>query len=750
MNRLKTSDNDGDVFEDQALDFRKYWQMISMRIWMVLGLTVAITAVVALVVAEMPSRYQATATLMFEGDKANLVSVKDLYDLGTQRGDYMRTQAALLQSRDLATRVIKRLNLVDNPEFNPEENEAGFGLRNILNLFSGDESSNPGVERSKLEKVTSIFLKRLTITPKPNTNLVDLTFESKSPVLAATVANAMVAEYIKNRSDIKAEFTSRATSWLNERLQTLRAKLEQSEVKLHDFREANDLLDVSGVRSLAEQDLNATTAQLQDLRREKKQAYSVYKQVRDLSAHDPKLANLPEFLSNPAIQEIKRSEAVASRKVAELSRRYGPKHPKMVDAKKELALVREQLFTEIGNLSEAIVSRYETAAARVSAQEQEVERAKQKYQDVSRKEVRYDELKREAEVNQQLFNAFLTRVNEAKEVSGFNMAPAVLANAAVAPEKPVKPQKALIVAAAFTLALMFSVALAIMLDSLHVGLRSIDDVEVFLGQNLIGLIPAVKAARGEEEGLSLHTFYDPDQHTFAESVRTLRTGVVLSSLGESGKVIALTSSAAGEGKTSVAESLAFALGQVEKVLLIDGDLRKPVIAADFDIELPHAGLTNLIADTATLEECIHHDSKSGIDVIPAGDMHPDPQKLLISPDFDKTIKMLAERYDRVIIDTPPAQAISDALLISRSSDSILYVVQYDVTNKRLVNKGLSRLRQVGATICGVVLNQVDAGKKSLYADEYAGYEYGRDRAPERDPDAELADTEQEKDSAEVV
>lgn len=703
---------------NQGPDLHRYWKILLAHRWMIIGLTVVITAAAIVVISKLPSRYQATASLVFEMDQSNPVAVDEIYDIGPQRRDYILTQIEILQSRQLAERVIQRLDLLNNPEF------SNSGLQNPVEIVKGIigiESTGASGEPVNLDRVTSAFLKRLTIDPARNTNLVRIRFEATSPELAAQVANTVVEEFIVEQSEVKVQFTSRATSWLNERLETLRGKLEASENQLQAFRESEDLVDISGVLGLAERDLDVMTTQLQEMRQELKQVTSIYEQFEAQAENDLALANLPEVINNPLIQEIKRNEATAQRNVSELARRYKEKHPEMIAAQNELNMLRDQLNTEVKNIAEAVKSQYETALSRVRAQEQEVERAKQNYQKLSQKEFRYQELVREVDVNRQLYETFFTRVNETQETSGFDIAPARFVDSAAVPNQPVRPDKAMLAAIMLVMATFFSVLVAFLLDSLRLGIRGPEDVETSLGQQLIGVIPDMKKLTGP--GLHLRAFFDPKQYAFGEAVRTLRTGVILSSLAKPRRVIAVTSTVPAEGKTTVTENLGFALAQVEKVLLIDADLRKPALGIDFEIEQDHPGLTDLISDTHSVEDCIYHDENSGLDVMPSGTYHPDPQKLLVSPRFSQTIETLCEIYDRIIIDTPPVKAVSDALIISRVADSLLYVVQCDSTKKRLVKKGMDRFTQAGSQIDGVVLTRANLNKDSIYSDEYYGYGY---------------------------
>ncbi|GAB2526343.1 GumC family protein [Microbulbifer agarilyticus] len=721
--------NGGDELpQEQSLDLLRYWKILFAKRWLIFGLSVAMSAVAIAFIYKMPSRYQATASLVFEVDQANPISVEEIYDLGAQRRDYILTQTEMLKSRQLAERVIERLNLVNHPEFAAQSKSGLFGL--FSKDSASDSSMSANTETATLDNVTSAFLKRLTISPARNTNLVKVQFEAKSAKLSADVANALVEEFIFFQSEAKEQFTNRATSWLNERQETLRSKLEASEQNLQNFRETEDLVDLSGVRGLSEQDLNAATTQLQETRREFKQIASVFNQFERLKGNELALANLPEVISNPLIQEIKRNEAAAERNVSELARRYKPKHPTMIAASNELDMIRDQLASEVRILAESIESQYNTAQARVAAQEQEVQRAKAAYQNVSQKEFRYQELVREVEANRQLYDTFFTRANETREASGFEIAPARFLDSAVVPHTATKPNKKLLAMMAIALSAVFATAIALLLDFLRMGVRSPEDVEVHLGQNLIGLLPQVGTPK--DSRLNLRTFFDPDHYTFSEAVRTLRTGVVLTGLGKSMRTILVTSSVPAEGKTTVAENLAFALSQVERVLLVDLDLRKPTVAADFRIASNHPGITDLIQGNKLLEECVYKDIGSNLHVMPSGGHLTDPQQLLVSPHFSETISSLAQDYDRIVIDSPPVQAVSDALIISHLADALLYVVKYDATNKRTVSRGIERLTKINSKIDGIVLTHVDTSKDAIYADEYYDYDYGnsrRDRKP---------------------
>jgi succinoglycan biosynthesis transport protein ExoP len=204
----------------------------------------------------------------------------------------------------------------------------------------------------------------------------------------------------------------------------------------------------------------------------------------------------------------------------------------------------------------------------------------------------------------------------------------------------------------------------------------------------------------------------------------------LLNLDKPSQTILVTSSVPREGKSTVSINLAFAMGQLSKVLLLDTDLRRPTLAKQFDLPGFQPGLSNLIAGTHTLEECIVTDQKSGIDLICAGSLPPNPQELLASEQFKILMVTLKTKYEHIIVDSAPTQAVSDAVIVSRVCDSVVYVVRSDSTSHKIINNGLSRFMQIGHRVDGVVLNQVDL-KKAQKTGEYSGFydQYGYQSYP---------------------
>ena len=724
-----TEQLEASLFGEDTIDFAQYWQTIRRYQWRIISLAVIITILVAMVVMSMTPVYRASSSLLIEAEEAKVVSIEEIYGLNANRKEYFETQYEILKSRQIAEKVVDKLDLINHPLYNKEDSS---GISDFVKSLKASLKEalpflpqNANVERSaeelriaKRNAVTDQVINALTITPIKNTQVVRITFESESPELAAATANAVAETYIENYLEAKFDMTSKATTWLNDSLLGLREKLLSSEAALAAFYEENQVVDLDGVVGLASEELQKLNSELVSAESRLKQSEIIYEQVKRYRGDIDELARLPEVLNHPSIQSVKRAELEAESKVSELSKVYGPKHQRMISATAELESVQQNLNKQIQALVAGITSEYQQLQSRVAGLRSSVEASKQDFRRLTSLESERRTLQREVDINQQLYNSFFTRLKETSEVGGFETANARVLDEALAPTIPAKPKKPLIIGAAFVVSLGFGIFLALALEALNRGIRSVEDVEKKLGQRMLGLIPWQKHKRKED--LPLRQFFDNKHHSFSEAIRTLRTSLQLLHLDSNQQVFMVTSSAPKEGKTTVSINLAFAMGQLGKVLLIEADLRRPTIAKQFGFPGFQPGLANLISGTHTLDECLVNDVTSGIDVICSGTIPPTPQELLASQKFKQLISEFRSSYDHIIIDTAPTQAVSDAMVVSNCCDTLLYVVKADSTSDKLINSGLTRFMQAGKRVDGIVLNQVDM-KKASKSYDYVGF-----------------------------
>ncbi len=731
MSPKGTEHIDSPLFGNDLIDFGQYWQTIRRYQWRIISLALLITLLVALIVMSMTPIYRSSSSLLIEAEEAKVVSIEEIYGLDSNRKEYFQTQYEILKSRHIAEKVVDKLDLVNHPLFNKIDD--GFDIRQSLQSVKDSIKAalpflpqNPepvtltDEERllAKRKAITDFVLNNLTITPIKYTQVVKIGYESESPELAADIANAVANVYIENYLEAKFDMTSKATSWLNDSLQGLRDKLDLSEKALADFYEREQLVNMDGVVGLASEELQGLSEQLLAAESKLKQSQAIFEQVQTYRGDIAELAKLPEVLNHPSVQNVRKAELAAESKVSELSKVYGPKHQKMISATAELTAVQDSLERQVQALVSGITSEYQQAQIRVTSLRKSVEDSKVEYRKLTNLENKRRTLQREVDINQQLYNSFFTRLKETSEVGGFESANARVLDRAILPTIPAKPNKPLFVGAALILSLGFGVAMAIVLEALNSGIRSVEDVERKLGQRMLGLIPW--QPHSKKQNLPVRQFFDTKHHSFSEAIRTLRTSLQLLHLETNHQVMMVTSSVPKEGKTTVSINLAFAMGQLGRVLLIEADLRRPTVAKQFGFPGFQPGLANLISGTHTLDECIVSDTSSGIDILCSGTIPPNPQELLASAQFRRLMQDFRGTYDHIIVDTAPTQAVSDAMVISNSCDALLYVVKSDSTSDKLINSGVGRFLQVGKRVDGIVLNQVDV-RKAANSDDYAGF-----------------------------
>lgn len=715
--------------DDDEIDLLKLWQTIWYRKWGIISLVLVVTMVAILAVLAITPIYRAAATLMIEQKGAKVVSIEQVYGLEGAGSEYLQTQFELLKSRALAERVVRQLNLTTHAEFDPRQQpEPLIDIKGLLANFDfhkvvpatmpGDlEDPEALTEAEIFDQVTRSFMERVTIAPQGKSQLVQVQVEMADAQTAAIAANALANGFIESQLEATMEMSMTATNWMNSRLGELRTKLKDSEDRLQAFREAENLVDVDGVTTISAAELSLTGDRMIDARRQRAEAESQYRQVQAMRGGGwQRLATIPAVLGHPLIQQFKTEQAKAQAKVEELSKRYGPRHPAMTAARSELSAAEGSLKGQVEQIVAGIERNYQLALANENSLRASFDANKSQIQDISRKEFQLRELQREVDGNRALYDTFMTRLKETAATADLETANARVVDPATVPTEPVKPKKALIVAIAALLALFAGVGLTLLLDALNNTFKSTEEIESRLNIPVLGILPQLKI---QEHSELARMFTADTDKSFSESIRTIRTGVVLSGMDHPHKVMVITSSIPGEGKSAVSVNLAFALGQMERVLLIDADLRRPTLAKSFEFPVGTPGLANLIAGTARLEECIQQ--VDGIDMICAGTVPPNPLELLSSPRFAKAVEVLKNKYDRIIIDSPPTQAVSDAIVLSTFADSLLYVVKSASTHIPLVEKGVGQLLQNNAPVKGIVLNQVDIKKAKRYGYSYGGY-----------------------------
>ncbi len=723
----------------EEIDLRQYFAILRRHKWGIVGLGFLSALLAALVVMSMTPVYKSTATLLIEANEANVVSIEEVYGIESANKEYYQTQFEILKSRQLAEKVIDQHQLASHPEFIPDD-EPGLlaqwtdwrqwapDWRSYLpeGLFPGMVASEGVQEDNERAELIRDFQGRLSVTPVLNSQLVKIGFEAHDRKLAAHVANAVGNGYIVNEMESRLQMTATAMGWLTGRLQGLRDKLETSEKELQNFREREQLVEIGGVKTLSAGQLSELNQKLVLARQKHAEAAASYREARSIkSMDDPEVASIPAVLRDQHVGDLKSMEAEARRKVSALEKRYGPKHPKMIAARADMAEAEVRVKRRMREVLSGVEKQYRVVKAEMASLQSAMGKTKGELQQINRKGYELGVREREVETNRQLYDLFLGRLKETSESSGMQTANARLVDLAVPAIDPYKPKKKIIVLLAAFVGLFLGIVWAFLLEHLDRTIKHAGEMEERLELPVLGILPHLnlKTQRGETP---LRHVRENPQGLFSESLRTVRTGVLLSGLDTPHKVIMVTSAAPGEGKTTVAATVAETLAEMHKVLLIDADMRRPTIRKLYDIEKGHPGLSEYVSGTAEISKCMIKMEEKDLYVLPAGVVPPNPLELLSSKRFGETVRRLSESFDQIVIDSAPTLAVSDALVLSTIASGVICVVRADLTPYPMAQEGLKRLRRANAHLIGGVLNQVPLDKKGGYG-KYGKYSYYGDQ-----------------------
>ncbi|MBL8519117.1 MAG: polysaccharide biosynthesis tyrosine autokinase, partial [Betaproteobacteria bacterium] len=490
-----------------------------------------------------------------------------------------------------------------------------------------------------------------------------------------------------------------------------------------EFRDRERIVDAKGlVMSGAAKALEEATSSLVSVRARRAEAESLYNQVQAVrqGKNVAGYESIPAVLKHPTVQKFKEQEADADRKAADASKRYGPEHPKMQQAAAELAAARENTRRQIDIVVAGVAKEYEVAKANEEALQRALGQSKSEIQGLNRKEFQLGVLEREVQANRQLYDLFMNRFKETNVAADLQSTVARVVDPATVQSLPYAPKKVQIVSIAAAVAMLIGIMMALLLDRISNTINTAGEVEARLGLPMLGYLMKMEGA-GKKSLKSELAFINDSQSLFAEAIRTIRTGILMSAVDSPKKVIIITSSVPEEGKTTVSFNLACALAQVKRVLLVDADLRRPKIGRLIGREKDAPGLSHLVSGVASISECIFEHKSAGFHILTAGFVPPNPLEMISSAKFQDTLEKLKDAFDIVLIDSPPVQLVSDAVVLSQVANTVLYVVKADATPYPMARNCIKRLSMANAPLLGVVLNQLDLERAEKYYGEYSGY-----------------------------
>jgi polysaccharide biosynthesis transport protein len=725
--------------QSEGLPLLEYWRVLRKRQWTVLSIVLLVVVTVMIGTFKQTPVYRARGVLQIDREGQNILSFKEVIQLDPTSDDYLETAYRVLQSRTLARRVIDKLKLEQVPEFQAQPSwfSRSKGTKDVI---PQDASIDP-----KYQGLIRNFLSRLTVSPIRRSRLVEISFDSVDPALASRVVNTLAYEYIDQNLEVKYEATLKASEWLRGQLSDLKQKLEKSEADLNRYARENSILFVDDKQQISTQKLKQLEEELTKAEADRIQKEALYSQVRNDAT-----AAAPGLLENRIYQEQSLKLSDLKREYAEKSAQFTPEWPQVKRLKAQIDEIERTVARERSAVSRRVADEYQASLQRVRLLREAVGRQTSDFNNISEKSIQYSILKRDVDSNRSMYEGLLQRLKEAGVSAGLKASNIRLVDAAERPMAPARPRKALNLALALLSGLGLGVGLAFFQEYLDNTLKTPDDVQRYLRLATLGVIPAATSANrrlaygygyGSRKQLkaSETTVVPAAEKThpeligaennpnLAEAYRSLRTSVLLSTSGRPPRVLLVTSGQPGEGKSTTVVNLAVTLCQLGgKVLVIDTDMRRPRVGSLLQLKANTAGLSTYLTGQSTLDEAVVATRIPNLYAVPCGPIPPNPAELVSSEPMRRLIREAAEKFDYVILDSPPVLHVSDARILATQVEAVVLVAHGGSTPREVVNHARSHLQQVSANIIGVVLNNVDFGQVGYdyYYRYYRSYGYG--------------------------
>ena len=677
--------------------------------------------------------FEARTRLLIEAENPNVVSFKEVIDEDQAKADYYQTQYNILQSRALARKTVETLGLWEHPLLNASAAK-GFSIARAIGgvtaLVTGLFSSTPaaaagepiaGEETAAQSQVIDKLLEALSVAPIRNSRLVDLKFRSPDAAFSTRVVNALAKNYIDQTLEYKFSASKEANDWLDGQLAEQRKEVEAAEAKLQAYREKNDAISLEDRQNIVVQKLTDLNAAVTRAKTERIQKEAMYKQLRAIESNPAALDTFPAILSNAFIQQQKGELAALQQQYAQLSEKFGEKHPEIVKSRSAIQNAQLKLQVEINKVVQAVRTEYQAALAQETSMAGALAQQKNEALSMNRKGIEYSVLERDVQSGKQLYENLMQRAKETSVSSELKSSNIRVIDRAERPRDAVSPRKALNMLVGLLSGTVLALGLTFFFEYLDSRLKTPDELKAHLGLAPLGMVPALDPKSWQGKEPLIHTGVPPG---FAEAFRTIRTNVLFSSADEGSRTLVITSTGPGEGKTTVASNLAIGFAQAgQRVLLIDADMRRPRVHEVFG-RRQQPGLSNVMVGNAKASQSVHKTTVPGLWMMAAGHVPPNPAELLGSQRFRDFVTSLKQHFDLILIDSPPVMAVTDAAIAAHAANGVVFVVGAEMTSRQAARAAIEQLEQGRARFVGAILNRVELERNSYYYSNYYRREYG--------------------------
>lgn len=702
----------------------------------ILGMVAVLMVFTLIVINLITPRYTSETLIMVDNQGGNIVNFESTLPGLTLDSATIDSETEVLKSRDLAKKVVEKLDLYDDPEFNAALRPQGrlaqtlhaknFIPAVLLNILGKNPGESGTVEDKTMEKALTInaFIDGMTVSRKGNSRVIKVTYTSESAQKAATIVNTIADVYISGQLEARLETTRNASRWLSERVAPLREKVRASEAAIEQFKRDSGLAERKGM-TLNAQQIAELNSQLIIAQTEYAQAKARLRPIEQLGTTPGSAESAPEVLNSPLIQSLRVQESELQRRIGELSTELGDRHPTMIQLRAELRDLRSNIRSEVRKIVSGIRNEAEIARVREASLKESLNMLKDQDADNNDARVQLKALEREAEADQRLLEVLLSRLKETtsqNNLDNFQPDARIISYGSI-PIRPSQPKKIPILVLMLFASTLIAILYQSISESSDQGFRSCEEIELQTGLPSLGFLPVLQKGWPERKPESM--ILKRPESSFAESVRTLYSSTLLASASGKVKTLLITAAETGEGTTTIATCLARSRALAgDKTLIVDLNLRNPDIHRTFGIKRS-PGIIDLLSGDFPLEEIVHRDPETGADIITAGAACLNPTDILMGHNLGTLIHILNDKYDFVIIDSAPIMAFPDTRLLLDKVDTTVFVVRWAQTKRKFVQKALAQLTASRNQMVGVVLNMVDVKKYSQYGYKSTGYYYGQ-------------------------
>jgi polysaccharide biosynthesis transport protein len=726
--------------EGEYIDLLDYWRIAVKRRWIIFSVTLLILILAAIGTWGKSPIYRASVSIQIDPEQTGILPFREATDPGgnfAQSQEYLQTQFRVLASKTLADRVIRVLKLESNPDFNSERNTIGIksSIQWLHSFFAaGVKQANRLETQGKYSSLTNYFIDNLTVKPMRSSRLVEVSFDSRDPALSALIVNTLADEYINLNFEVKFDATKKASKFLEKQSTDLKARLERAEEGLVRFSQKHNIYAIGDKENVILQTLSDLNTALTSAQAERIHKESIWDMVRFSGSKV-----FPDILRSPLIKELETNVANLRVAQAKLSASFKKGWPEFDQVNEQLTEAQNQLNAEKQKSIENARLEYQTALRREHLLLNALNTQKLEANGFNQNSIQYNILKRQVETDKQLYDGLLQRMKEAEISAGLKSSNIHIVDEAESPEQAYKPRKLFNMVIALVSGLILGIGLAFFTERLDSSLKTPDDIDRYLSIPSLGIIPSHSSlispskrlllsdrSKGNGKSNSVELVTHRDAHSIlSEAYRNLRTSILLSpSNGHPPKLLVVTSSQQGEGKTTTSINIAITLAQAGgSVVLLDCDMRKPRMHRVLNL-IPDNGMSTFLSGLSEMPPLIQKTEIPNLFAVSSGRIPPNPAELIGSSRMKEGLSFLGRSFTYVIIDTPPVLSVTDARILGTMADGVILVIKGGATHREAVRLTKRLLQEVHVRIIGSILNEVNVlSADYAYYSKYYYYNY---------------------------